>query len=305
MSVHSLAPHPLAASILAAAALTLGAPTGTARADTVHLANGRSFEDVVARIEGDRVLIRFDYGEMGVPRSSVTRIDTGSSELALFEERWRALAGARAGAGATADEWLDLARWARASGLDHGAGRAALRASAQDPELEGLAPLLGALGFVREEESGAWLPADEVMVRQGWVRRGAGWISPEEAAAERAALERAAAERRVAEREERMLQAMELLTLARLAEELRPPPPRVGLPIYPVVVIPGRGGHHRDRFGGLPGIPADRETWDDLLHRNPGSLLPVGPDRPGRNPGSLLPVEPGRSHSGSVKPPDP
>lgn len=300
MSMLSLPPHPLAASILAAGALTLGVSVGAARADTVYLANGRSFEDVVARVEGDRVLIRFDYGEMGVPRSSVTRIDTGSSELARFEERWRALAAA----GATADEWLELARWARAGGLDHGAGRAALRASAQDPDLEGLAPLLGALGFVREEESGAWLPADEAMVRRGWVRRGAGWISPEAAAAERGALERAAAERRVAEREERMLQAMELLTIARLAEELEPPP-RVGLPIYPVVVIPGKGGHHRDRFGGRPGIPADRETWDDLLHRNPGSLLPVGPDRPGRNPGSLLPVEPGRSHRGSVKEQEP
>jgi len=280
---------------LAVPAVALAALSGAARADTVHLVNGRSFEDVVAWPDGDQVRIRFDYGEMSLPLRAVARIESGTSQLTRFEESWGTLARAEASAG----EWLDLARWARGAGLDHGAARAALRASVVDPTVEGLAPLLAGLGFVQDEGTGAWLPLDEMMARRGWVRRGSDWIPPEQAAALRAAMEDEEARRRVAVREERMLRAMELLALTRIAEQTAPPP-QVGLPLYPVVVVPGFPArrHHGD---GRVDHRGNRETLDDLLHRNPGSLLSVGPDRPGRNPGSLITVAPGRSHHGGKR----
>jgi hypothetical protein len=176
---------------------------------------------------------------MSLPREAVAGIESGTSELTRFEERWETLARAEA----PAEEWLDLARWARGAGLDHGAARAAVRASVLDPTVEGLAPLLAGLGFVQDETSGAWLPLDEMMARRGWVRRGSDWIPPEQAAALRAAMEDEEARRLVAVREERMLRAMELLALTRIAEQTAPPP-QVGLPLYPVVVLPGHHGHH-------------------------------------------------------------
>jgi hypothetical protein len=285
---------------LAVPAVALAALTGGARADTVHLVNGRSFEDVVAWLDGDQVRIRFDYGEMSLPREAVAGIESGTSELTRFEERWETLARAEA----PAEEWLDLARWARGAGLDHGAARAAVRASVLDPTVEGLAPLLAGLGFVQDETSGAWLPLDEMMARRGWVRRGSDWIPPEQAAALRAAMEDEEARRLVAVREERMLRAMELLALTRIAEQTAPPP-QVGLPLYPVVVLPGHHGHHghHGHGGGFADTPANRETLDDLLHRNPGSLFTVGPWRNDRTPGSSLRVEPGRSHHGGMSVP--
>jgi len=284
---------------LAVPAVVLAALSGVARADTVHLVNGRAFEDVVAWADGDQVRIRFDYGEMSLPRQAVAGIEAEASELTRFEERWETLARADASAG----EWLELARWARGAGLDHGAARAALRASVIDPTVEGLAPLLAGLGFVQDEGTGAWLPLDEMMARRGWVRRGHDWIPPEQAAALRAAVEDEEARRRVAVREERMLRAMELLALTRIAEQTAPPP-QVGLPLYPVVVLPGHHGHHghRGHGGAFADTPANRETLDDLLHRNPGSLFTVGPWRNERTPGSSLRVEPGRSHRGGMKP---
>jgi hypothetical protein len=127
------------------------------------------------------------------------------------------------------------------------------------------------------------------------VRRGNDWIPPEQATALRTAAAREEAERQAAAREARVLRTMELLALGRLVEASEPPPR--GLPVYPVVVIPG-GGHGHHHGGGWADTPANRETLDDLVHRNPGSLLPVGRHRNTRNPGSLLPVERGRSNRG-------
>lgn len=275
---------------------------GAAAADTVVLANGRSFEGVEARVDGERVRIRFDYGEMAVPLATVARIERGSTALARFEERWRALASGEAAAA----DWLDLARWAHAQGLDHGAARAAQRAAALDPDLEGVGALLAGLGFVREETTGAWMPVDELMARRGWVRQGTGWVAPEEAAAQRAAVAREEANRRAAVREERVLRTMEMLALAELAERTEPEPPAVGLPLYPVLAVPGFPGHGRRHDGDFDHHRRDdRRTLDDLLHRNPGSLLPVGTHAPRRSPGSLITVEPGRrNHGGYADPRD-
>ncbi|MEZ5332341.1 MAG: hypothetical protein R2991_09890 [Thermoanaerobaculia bacterium] len=276
---------------LAAALAVAAAPLA---ADTVHLANGRSFDGVEARVEGDRVWIRFDYGEMAVPRATVARIDSETSALTVFEARWRSLALAEA----SGEEWLGLARWAAAQGLDHGAARAAERAALLDPELEGLAGFLGSLGFARDEATGAWMPVDELMAQRGWVRDGSGWIPPEQAASRRAAAQREQAARQAAQREDRILRAMEVLALARVAEETAPEPATAGIPLYPVVAVPGVPYRHHGRGGGWADTPANRRTWQDLTHRNPGSLLPVGPYRPTRSPGSNQQVEPGRSHHG-------
>jgi hypothetical protein len=78
-------------------------------------------------------------------------------------------------------------------------------------------------------------------------------------------------------RDDRLTRAVELLALAQLAEATTARPPMIGVPLYgfPVVVSPGFV-HVKQHVTPLPWAPGQRDVLDDLLHRNPGSLLPVG-----------------------------
>ncbi len=249
-----------------------------ATADVVHLANGRSFEGVVAELGEERLRIRFDFGEIAIPRHLVTRVEKTSSALAEFEGRWAALAG-RAGAGGA--DWLELARWARAAGLDRAAAQAALRAVELEPDVPGAAPLLTALGLVLDEGSGQWLRHEEAMARRGLVPFRGTWVEREEVSAVLAAEARTVAAEATAEREARLARAVELLALAQLAEATAARDPVAGLPLYgwPVFVSPVFVPVKVPRRP-PPLAPGQDDVLHDLLHRNPGSLLPVGD--PGR-----------------------
>ena len=199
--------------VLVALAAPLLAPIPPAAADDVHLTNGRSFEGVVARIEGDRVAIRLHQGVIRLPRSRVARIVYETSPLETYLERKRALTSAH---DATAADWLELARWARRNGLETGYSEAARLAAALDPGLQGLAPVMRDLGFEREGADGSWYTRDELMRRRGMVRWNGDWVTP----AERAALsERAESERRRAVEARR--EAVEAAVLAELATAIR------------------------------------------------------------------------------------
>jgi len=203
-----------ALALLAAAVLpALLAPAPPAAADDVHLTNGRSFEGVVARIEGDRVAIRLHQGVIRLPRSRVARIVYETSPLETYLDRKRALTSAR---DATAADWLDLAVWARRHGLETAYGEAARLAAALDPGLDGLAPVMRDLGLEREGAGGSWYTHDELMRRRGMVRWNGDWVTP----AERAAL----AEREDTERRriaEARREAVETAVLAELATAIR------------------------------------------------------------------------------------
>src|SRR5688572_20249123 len=130
------------------AALLFGLlPLAPLWADTVYLANGRTFENVVAEMTETEVKIRMPGGSLSLPRSHVLRVESSDSAFSEYLRRKEAI-----GRGATAAEWLMLAHWARLQGLEQGVREAALAAASLNPRLEGVAPLLRAHGFVLDEQ---------------------------------------------------------------------------------------------------------------------------------------------------------
>ncbi len=231
--------------------------SGGLAADTVELANGNRFEPVVAEVDGDTVRIRFSYGEMSVPRSTVTRVVQSESAL----DRYLAEAD-RLGRDpeSTAGDWLELALTARADGLDGAYRRAVALAAELDPWFEPLAPHLRALDLVLDETAGRWVPYREP--------------APPASPAGRVGNE-------IRDERGRLLATLELLALAELAEELRerartPPPVIVAVP--PTVTFLGAVAP----FGWRP-TESNRETMRQLVRRQPGSLLPVIPRQQNRS----------------------
>lgn len=274
-------------------ACVLAAP---ALADDVHLTNGKTFEGVIAEETETRVLIRMPGGQLTLPKSQVARIERSDSDFGEYLRRRSAVER-----GGTAAEWLELARWARANGLEHGTREAALRAAELDPGIEGLAPLLSRFGYVFEREAGRWMTHEESMRRRGFVLAEGEWVSREEAAARRRAREEqlasANAEREAARAARVARQTAETeLALAeiRLRREVtRPEPPAYpfypGYPV-PVVVFPGF-------FFDVPEKPSPEKPFPG---KHGGSVSPdpsIGSNSFSRQPGSLIPGVLGRSSS--------
>lgn len=219
---------------------------GSLSADVVHLKNGRSIEGIVLEESAVQVMIKLAYGEIGLPRSSILEVERGESALAEYLEQRDALVQY----GASAAEWLALARWADGHGLGHSRREASLVAARLEPGLEGLAPLMRRHGYVFDPDLAVWMPYEELMRRQGFVLSGDRWLSPAEAMAERRAQEESVRQRQEQQRQDRLARAVEMMALAQIAEaaesrrrfEETPTYP-VGLPLYggyPVVVPPGR-----------------------------------------------------------------
>lgn len=275
---------------------------GAASADDVHLKNGRKFEGVIAETTETQVRIRMQGGVVSLPKSQVLRVESKDSDLSGYLRRKEAL---RRSPDTRAQDWLELARWAKAQGLEQGAREAALMAAELDPKLEGVATLLRGYRYTYDEQLGRWISYEESMRRRGFVFTQGAWISREELA-ERARLHREAEEQaariREAARAERAARQTEMLLAtqtALLAETVRerererfvaPYAPYAGYG-WPVVVIPGyfprRPCHHGDcdsnppaggghggsaGGGGHPTRPANRSTFI----RVPGSLIPGG-----------------------------
>ncbi len=270
------------------ALLLLAAPT--AFADAVYLTNGSAFEDVVATVRGEQVVIRLSYGEIVLPMTSVERLEVGRSALEEYLGRRDDLRAR----GGRAEEWVELSRWARARGLDHAFGEAARTAASLDPAAPGLAPLMTALEQVWDGELGRWLPYDEHMRRSGMVLADGEWITrpeAEERAEQRRQREAAEAERRRAERSDRTLALAEALIAKELAEV--PAPPSVVVPwvsyalpapvVYPVPVsrVVARAG---SSFSAT-----SNQAFPDLVSRQPGSLLPIRSEPAPSNRGSMAP----------------
>jgi hypothetical protein len=267
-------------------ALALCAPQ-FAGADVVYLTNGRSMEGIVLEESNDQVLIKLAFGEIGLPRSSILRIERGPSDLEEYLERRARLVERDARAG----DWLQLAGWADSQGLDHGAREAAMRAAQIEPDLPALAPWMESYGYVYSPEESRWLPYDEFMRRRGFVQSGDRWITAGEALAERLAQDEANRRRQEALRQDRLARAMEMMALAQIAqaEENRrrleeTPVYPVGIPIYggyPVVVQPWnrpqpphtKPGHHSRP----PRDQRQQYPRDELLRRPPGSWIPLEP----------------------------
>lgn len=268
-------------------------------ADTVYLANGRIFEGVIAEVTDNEVKIRMPGGSLSLPRSHVQRVESSDSDFGEYLRRKEAI---RRGAKAT--EWLELARWAKAHGVEHGAREAALAAASLDPRLDGLPSLLRGYGYVLDEQLDRWIPYADSMRRRGFVMADGQWISREEQAvrqrardeeaerrrADRAATQAAQATRAVREVELALVE-MELRDRLRRTEE--PATAGGGIPLYAfpgywsVPVFPGPphchncaggGGHERPPHHGGghgPGArPAPRNGNGSFTMHVPGSLIP-------------------------------
>jgi len=191
----------------------------SAQADVVHFENGRSMEGVVLEETADQIRLRVPFGEIGLPRSSVSRVERADSAFELYLARRAELEASDA----EASDWLALARWAVDEGLDHSARESVLFAAELNPELDELVPLMRRFDYALDESLGEWVPWKELMRRRGYVLTNGKWLSPSEAMARRRAEDEAAASRRNQERQDRLTRAMEMMVLAQViqAEEDR------------------------------------------------------------------------------------
>ncbi len=156
-------------------------------ADDVYLKNGRSFENVVAEVGDAQVRIHMPGGVISLPRSAVERVTKADSSFAEYSRRKQQLESRDRGAGTAsaaqrAEDWLELARWARSNGLPQGAREAALAAAEINPRQPGLAGVLRGFGYVYEESLDRWVSYDDSMRMHGFVQDGGAWVSREEQA---------------------------------------------------------------------------------------------------------------------------
>jgi hypothetical protein len=279
---------------LAALLLSL-VPLAPAWADTVYLANGRKFENVIAETTATEVKIRMPGGSLSLPRSHVARVETSDSSFAEYTRRKEAIRRSTSAA-----DWLALAQWAKDQGLEQGAREAALAAANLNPRIEGLAPLLRGHGYVLDEQLDRWIPYAESMRRRGFVLADGQWLSRQEYA-ERQRVREEELERRRAERAAtqaaQATQAVREVELALANLELRQrlqrteetPQQVYGLPVYvypgswyvpptppgPCQTCghePGQGGHGQGQ-GPRPAEPRTVPQEHNVFHV-PGSLLP-------------------------------
>lgn len=278
---------------------------GAASADDVYLQNGRKFEGVIAETTDTQVRIRMQGGVVSLPKSQVLRVEPKDSDLSGYLRRKEAL---RRNAGSRAGDWLELARWAKAQGLDQGAREAALLAADLDPKLEGLPPLLRGYRYSFDEQLGRWISYEESMRRRGFVFTQGAWISREELAERnrlRQEAEAQVAQMREAARAERAARQTEMLlaTQTALLEETLRDRQRESAYVspyapygWPVVMVPGFFAprcHHGDCGNNPP--PGGGDGGGGHHNRSGGTTRSSFI----RIPGSLIPGDSGRSSSPS------
>jgi hypothetical protein len=150
-------------------------------AEDVYLKNGRVFRGVIAAQDGDVVRIEMPGGTLSVPASTVLRIESSTAVYREYQTRRDALVAASA----KASDWLELARWAKAQGLDAAAREAALVAGRIDAGTPGVRAFLAEVGYVYDEASGGFLALEESMARKGMVNDDGAWVPRAEVAARR------------------------------------------------------------------------------------------------------------------------
>ena len=177
---------------------------GDSPADEVYLKGGGQLSGKITSRTATTIEVDVGAGKIGVPASSVLRIEEGRSPLHEFEERAGALAAS------DVEGWLALGEWAKSKGLSTQAREAysrALNASPNDPRAN------AALGKVQLD--GRWLSEDEAYRAKGYVQLDGQWVTPAErdaslrqqAAEDQRDRERQESEKRVREAEARAAEA--------------------------------------------------------------------------------------------------
>jgi len=164
---------------------------GVAAADEVFLKGGGQLSGRIVSRSATMIEVDVGAGRIGVPASSVLRIEEGRSPLQEYEERAGRLAAG------DVEGWVALAQWAESRGLGTQAREAYHRALAVSP----LDPRANAaLGNV--QVNGRWVSEDQSYRARGYVQYEGEWITPAEHEAilrERAAEDARDRERREAE----------------------------------------------------------------------------------------------------------
>ena len=300
---------PMRSNRIAAAALLAGALAAllaaAAAADEVHLTNGKSFQGVVANVEGDVVHIQMPFGGViTLPMSRVERIDRGESAFALYRTKKRDLEGRD---DATVADWLELARWAHRQGFEQGYRDAALTAARLDPRAPEIAPALRTLGYAFDDRLEEWVPRDEAMARRGLVRFHDQWMTPEESAQRRREDEeraQASAERMRERRLDRITETIEAAAALELARSVAPPPVVVAAPspyavvywpLLPMVSVPPAAVPP-----GAPGAPSPDRSSPPPAAANRGRFVFDNPFGGNLGPPELIP---GRLNPDASPPP--
>jgi hypothetical protein len=140
-----------------------------ASADEVFLKGGGQLSGRIVSRTATTIEVDVGAGRIGVPASSVVRIEEGRSALQDYEERAGRLAAG------DVDGWIGLAEWAEARGLGTQAREAYHRALAASPDDPRANEALGNLKM-----GGRWVSEDESYRARGYVQYEGEWITPAE-----------------------------------------------------------------------------------------------------------------------------
>jgi hypothetical protein len=172
-----------------------------AAADEVYLKGGGKVSGRIVSRSATTIEVDVGAGRIGVPASSVERIEEGRSALQEFEERASSLPAG------DVEGWLALGEWASARGLSSQAREAYNRVLSVSP---GEPRANAALGNVQMD--GRWMSEDESYRARGYIWYDGEWITADEH--QRIQHERAAE----AERDKARLHAEQAESRAREAE---------------------------------------------------------------------------------------
>ncbi len=149
-----------------------------ARADILHMKDGRQVEGKILSETSKLVRIKTRLGELEFPASDIERIERKKSPLEEFEERWDAAK--------TADEFFAVGQWADQAKMRKQARKAMKKAVSLDPGHAGANTWLGLVEYkgewMKPEERDRRMAADQdaSMRARGLVLYGERWVTPEE-----------------------------------------------------------------------------------------------------------------------------
>ena len=149
-----------------------------ARADVLHLKDGRRIEGTVTLDTAEKVQIETRLGRLEFPRAEVERIEHGKSKAQEFDERWRAAV--------SADDFHALGTWAEEQRMQAETRRCMRKAVELDPQHPAANRWLGNV-----EHRGEWITPEErdrrmqaeheaEMRARGLVLHEGRWVTPEE-----------------------------------------------------------------------------------------------------------------------------
>ena len=165
--------HRALALLLVSLALVAGA-----RADILHMKDGRQVEGKILSETSKKVRIRTRLGELEFPAADIERIERKKSPLEEFEERWAA--------SKTAEDFFAVGKWADEAKMRKQARKAMKKAVELDPSHAGANTWLGFVEYkgewMKPEERDRRMAADQKadMRERGLVLYRDRWVTPEE-----------------------------------------------------------------------------------------------------------------------------